>query len=124
MSSCLASCTAAECLAMPSCTAGTTLTLGTATGAGTYRVYLENIATGYVSSVQITVDNTLVVAVDPTTLQRVNPANVYRMWMTLAADSLYDTQPILVDGNSYDCFLLNFTRTNNTPNNQTLTPLT
>jgi hypothetical protein len=85
---------------------------------------LENLATGYVSSVQVTVDNTLVVAVDPTSLQRVNPANVYRIWMTLAADSLYDTQPILVDGNSYDCFLLNFTRTNNTPNNQTLTPLT
>jgi len=109
---------------MPSCTAGTTLTLGLATGAGTYRVYLENLATGYVSSALVVVDNTLVVAVDPTDLQRVNPANVYRIWMTLAADSLYDTQPIQVDGNSYDCFLLNFVRTNTSPNNQTLTPLT
>jgi len=109
---------------MPSCTAGTTLTLGAATGAGTYRVYLENLATGYVSSVQVVVDNTLVVAVDPTLLQRVNTANVYRIWMTLAADSLYDKQPILVNGNSYDCFLLNFVRTNTSPNNQTLTPLT
>ena len=87
-------------------------------------MYLENLATGYVSSVQVVVDNTLVVAVDPTLLQRVNPANVYRIWMTLAADSLYDTQPILVNGNSYDCFLLNFVRTNTSPNNQTLTPLT
>ena len=109
---------------MPSCTSGTTLTLGLATGAATYSVYLENLATGYVSSVQVVVDNTLVVEVDPTDLQRVNPANVYRMWMTLDGDSLYDTQPIEVDGNSYNCFLLNFTRTNNTPNNQTLTPLT
>ena len=109
---------------MPSCTAGTTLTLGLATGAGTYRVYLENLATGYVSSVQVVVDNTLVMAVDPTYLQRVNTANVYRMWMTLDGDSLYDTQPIQVDGNSYNCFLLNFVRTNTSPNNQTLTPLT
>jgi len=109
---------------MPSCTAGTTLTLGLATTAATYRVYMENIATGYVSSVQVVVDSSLLVAVDPTTLQRVNPANVYRIWMTLEGDSLYDTQPIEVDGISYDCFLLNFTATNNTPNNQTLTPLT
>ena len=83
----------------------------------------ENVATGYVHSIPLDVDLSLVANVTLPSLPFLDVANVWRVWITLLNDGLYDYQPIRVNNTPYNCFLLTFTKSNATIGTQAITPL-
>ena len=121
MPTCLPSCTPAECLSLPPCTG--IIQLGSVAAPGSYMARFENVATGYVHSIPVTVDLSLVANVTLPPLPFLDVANVWRVWITLLNDALYDYQPISVNTDQYNCFLLTFTKSNATIGSQAITPL-
>lgn len=121
MPTCLPSCTPTECLAVAGCSS--IIQIGSVPAPGTYLVNFENIATGGVKTFLVVVDLTLQVNVTLAGVPFLDAANMWRVWVILQGGSLYDYQPVTIGTGQYNCFMLNFTKTESAFGTQALTPL-